>query len=177
MTGAEQVEDEVRAFWEVARVKARLNDLEVYTGVSGLGALQPPAWGFGATPEHADSLLALVLDGVKTSTAGALWDYEALEEEVTKVGDLAIILDGQANPRALIGFTEVDIVPFDQVTAEHAYAEGEGDRHPGEHHQQGCQAVQPAHRGGAHRGPRRAKATTWSSSWRVSRLMPRAIAA
>lgn len=128
MTGAEQVEDEVRAFWEVARVKARLNDLEIYTGVSGLGALQPPAWGFGATPEHSDSLLALVLDGVKTSTAGALWDYEALEEEVTKVGDLAIILDGQANPRALIGFTEVDIVPFDQVTAEHAYAEGEGDR-------------------------------------------------
>ena len=40
----EQVADEVREFWDVARVKARLNDLEIYTGVTGLGALQPPAW-------------------------------------------------------------------------------------------------------------------------------------
>lgn len=124
----EQVADEVREFWDVARVKARLNDLEIYTGVTGLGALQPPAWAFGATPEQADALLALVLDGTKTATAGALWDYEALEEEVPRPGDLAIILDGAAKPRALIGMTEVEVVPFDQVSAEHAHAEGEGDR-------------------------------------------------
>lgn len=128
MTGIEQDGDEVREFWDVARVKARLNDLEVYTGVTGLGALQPPAWAFGATAAQADALLALVLAGTKTATAGALWDYEAVDEEVPRVGDLAIILDGAARPRALIGLTTVDIVPFDQVSAEHARAEGEGDR-------------------------------------------------
>ncbi|NKF34599.1 ASCH domain-containing protein, partial [Pseudomonas sp. BGM005] len=29
----------------------------------------PGAWAFGATPAHADALLALVIDGVKTGTA------------------------------------------------------------------------------------------------------------
>ena len=31
----------------------------------------PGAWAFGATPDHADSLLALVLAGVKTGTASS----------------------------------------------------------------------------------------------------------
>lgn len=39
-----------------------------------------------------------------------------------------IILDGRGRPRALIETTEVEIVPFGEVTAAHAYAEGEGDR-------------------------------------------------
>ncbi len=36
----------------------------------------PEAWGFGATPEHADELLELVLAGIKVGTASSLWDYE-----------------------------------------------------------------------------------------------------
>lgn len=35
----------------------------------------------GGTPEQADRLLALVLDGTKTATASALWDYEAGGED------------------------------------------------------------------------------------------------
>jgi uncharacterized protein YhfF len=88
----------------------------------------PGAWAFGATPEHADGLLALVLSGVKTGTASALWDYEHSGDPVPAEGELSIILDGAGAPRAVIETTSVRIVPFDEVDAEHAHAEGEGDR-------------------------------------------------
>ncbi|WP_091228300.1 ASCH domain-containing protein [Microbacterium sp. 3J1] len=88
----------------------------------------PEAWAFGATPAHADDLLALVLEGRKTGTASSLWDYEATLDPVPRVGELSIVLDGSGVPRAVLETTDVVTVPFDRVTAEHAHAEGEGDR-------------------------------------------------
>lgn len=88
----------------------------------------PDAWAFGATADHADSLLALVLDGVKTGTASAVWDYEATGDRLPVEGELSIILDGTGAPRAVIETTSIRIVPFDEVDAAHAFAEGEGDR-------------------------------------------------
>ncbi|QMU96739.1 ASCH domain-containing protein [Microbacterium esteraromaticum] len=88
----------------------------------------PEAWAFGATPEHADELLALVLAGTKTATASSLWDYEHTGEALPAVGALSIILDGRGAPRALLETTAIDVVPFDRVSPEHAFAEGEGDR-------------------------------------------------
>lgn len=110
----------VAAFWREARAAA-----------PELPADPPAAervWGFGATPEHADGLLALVLAGVKTGTSGSLWDYEAEGEEVTRVGEHDVILDGSGTPHAIIQTLAVETVPFDEVTAEHAFAEGEDDR-------------------------------------------------
>ena len=93
---------------------------------------QPPPtdriWGFGATPEQADELLALVLAGVKTGTAGFLWEYEADDEALPTPGGLDVILDGSGAPRAVIETTAAEVLPFDEVTAEHAHAEGEDDR-------------------------------------------------
>lgn len=88
----------------------------------------PEAWSFGATPQHADDLLALVLAGTKTGTASALWDYEHSGDDVPAPGDYSILLDGAGTPRAVIETLEVEIVPFDRVSAAHAHAEGEGDR-------------------------------------------------
>lgn len=88
----------------------------------------PLAWAFGATREHADGLLALVLAGTKTGTASSLWDYEATGDPLPEIGELNIILDGAGQPRAVIETMSVDTVPFDEVTAEHAFSEGEGDR-------------------------------------------------
>ncbi|WP_084038931.1 ASCH domain-containing protein [Demequina sp. NBRC 110053] len=88
----------------------------------------PEVWAFGATPEHADGLLALVLEGAKTGTASSLWDLEHTGEAIPAVGDLSIILDGAGVPRALLETTRIEVVPFGEVDAEHAASEGEGDR-------------------------------------------------
>lgn len=107
----------VEEFWQECR--AVLPDLPGDT---------PEAWAFGATPAHADGLLGLVLDGTKTATASSLWDYEHEGESLPVVGELSIILDGRDTPRALLEVTAIDVVPFDEVTESHAYAEGEDDR-------------------------------------------------
>lgn len=117
MSGVEPGSSHLGAFWSTAR-----------SCIPDLPERMPEAWAFGATPEHADDLLALVLAGTKTGTASALWDIEADGESVPEVGELSIILDGRDRPRALIETTAIDIVPFSEVTAEHAHSEGEGDR-------------------------------------------------
>lgn len=88
----------------------------------------PEAWAFGVTPEHADELLALVLAGVKVGTASSMWDYEATGDPLPELGEFSILLDGRGVPRAVIETTALEVVPFDQVDAAHAYAEGVGDR-------------------------------------------------
>jgi len=119
--------EQIDAFWSAARHQTRTNPVPGYLGTYAGEALAPPAWAFGATPEQAEELVGLVLAGTKTATAGALWDYEHEDETLPRVGDLAIILDGAEHPRALIEITQVDVVPFDAVDAEHARLEGEGD--------------------------------------------------
>ncbi len=120
--------EEIDQFWAAARHQLRLNPVPGYLGTVASEVLPPPAWSFGATADVADALLQLVLAGTKTATAGSLWDYEAAGEQVPRVGDLSILLDGAGHPRALIKTTAVDVVPFEEVTAEHAWLEGEGDR-------------------------------------------------
>lgn len=107
----------LRNFWSEARA-----------AVPSLPGQIPEAWAFGATPEDANELLTLVLEGTKTATASALWDMEAEGEPVPQVGEASVILDGHGEPRAVIITTAVEIVPFAEVSAEHAHAEGEGDR-------------------------------------------------
>ena len=118
---------DVEAFWDLARFHANLNSAPTYFGPTTLEVVPPPAWAFGGSAEEADELLQLVLDGTKTATASALWDYEAEGEALPEVGSLSILLDGRGHPRALISTTEVEVVPFDEVDEEHARLEGEGD--------------------------------------------------
>ncbi|MBL3686015.1 ASCH domain-containing protein [Leucobacter zeae] len=96
--------------------------------VPGMPDARPEAWPFGATREHAEELLALVLAGTKTGTASSLWDYEHTGDPLPEAGELSIILDGDGAPRAVIETTDVRVIPFDEVSVEHACAEGEGDR-------------------------------------------------
>ena len=88
----------------------------------------PEAWSFGTGAEMADQLGRLVYDGVKTATCSLLWSYEAEGEALPQVGDLSIILDGEANPLCIIETTDIRIKPFNQVDDQFAYDEGEGDR-------------------------------------------------
>lgn len=88
----------------------------------------PEAWGFGATIDHANSLLALVVDGTKTGTASSGWDYAHDHSPLPQQGEFSILLDGSGTPRAVIETVDVRIVPFNEVSDEHAFAEGEDDR-------------------------------------------------
>lgn len=120
--------DLIAAFWEDAKHRARLSKIPGYFGPTPAESVPPPAWTFGATPEQADDLAGLVLSGRKTATSSALWDYQAEGEPLPEIGALGILLDGSDRPRALLRTEEVTVVGFDEVTAEHARLEGEGDR-------------------------------------------------
>ena len=95
---------------------------------TGFDKLSLPAWSFGNTPELADQLGTLVVQGVKTATSSLLWEYQAEGEALPQAGDLVIILDGAGQPLCIIEYLEVTVRPFDQVSEAHAFEEGEGDR-------------------------------------------------
>lgn len=118
---------DISEFWEHARTAAKLNPLHEYLGPRVHGTVPPEAWAFGDDPDMADRLVALVLDGTKTATTGALRDYEDSGEPLPEEGQLAIILDGAGKPRALVRTSGVRVCRFDEVDADHAAAEGEGD--------------------------------------------------
>lgn len=84
------------------------------------------AWAFGDAP---DTLVRLVLEGMKVATASA-YDLYALDESepMPKVGDYSVILDSQDNAVCIIKTIKLDVVPFNQVTSGFAFMEGEGDR-------------------------------------------------
>lgn len=86
------------------------------------------AWRFGYTKELADRLSDLVLLGTKTATASNYALYEIEHEPLPFVGKYNIVLDGDDIAKSIVVTTSVDIVPFDKVSAEHAFLEGEGDR-------------------------------------------------
>lgn len=83
------------------------------------------AWSFGA---EEDLLAKLVLQGQKTATASAYDLYQLGGEELPQVGTFDVILDSQDQAVCIIEITKVKVVPFKQVSAEHAFKEGEGDR-------------------------------------------------
>lgn len=86
------------------------------------------AWAFGDSPRLANELLELVLQGIKTGTASNDVLFEKQGLTLPFVGGHSILLDGYGAPRAIIETTHVETVPFNEVTAEFAYSEGEDDR-------------------------------------------------
>jgi uncharacterized protein YhfF len=87
-----------------------------------------PRWAFGDSPELADELLALVLDGKKTATCGPLWQYECEGAALPIPGERSIVLDGRGTPACVVETTEVAVRRFEDVDAAFASDEGEGDR-------------------------------------------------
>ncbi|WP_394152393.1 ASCH domain-containing protein [Vibrio maritimus] len=65
---------------------------------------------------------------MKTASCGlkAGWDVE--DEPYPQVGSYSLVLDWQQNPVCVIQLASVEVCPFNQVSEEFAYAEGEGDR-------------------------------------------------
>jgi uncharacterized protein YhfF len=101
-------------------------------------ATQPPdspyhgrtyvAEAFGDHPQLADELGALIVNGVKTGTCSALWEWEAEGNPIPEVGLISITLNGSGEPICIIETTEVTQRRFNEVDEDFAYSEGEGDR-------------------------------------------------
>lgn len=107
-----------RAFWEAFR-----------SAHPEIGPDTPyDVWHFGDDQELADTLYPLVLRGVKRATASLLWDYERESAALPAPGGYNVITNFAGAPQCIVQTTDVQVKPYDQVDAEFAFEEGEGDR-------------------------------------------------
>lgn len=83
---------------------------------------------FGDHAALADELLELVLTGRKTSTASLLAEYAWEAETPPGIGAHTVFCDGDGAPQVIVRTTGLALATFLDVDAEHAHAEGEGDR-------------------------------------------------
>ena len=82
----------------------------------------PNAWSFGNTPQMADELGELVLKGIKTATCSRY-----LGENVLDNAGLSIIVNSKGDILCLIETYELTIRRYQDVDADFAKAEGEGN--------------------------------------------------
>lgn len=85
-------------------------------------------WSFCDNEEDANTLVNLVISGIKTATSSLVWAYEAENEKLPKVGALSIITDWDGKPLCIIETVEAQVRTFNEVDDSFAYDEGEGDR-------------------------------------------------
>lgn len=84
------------------------------------------AWTYGG--EDPDLLAELTKAGTKTATASAYPSYVYEKCDLPHIGEYNIILNCSGTAVCITKTTRVYITPFKQVSADHAYKEGEGDR-------------------------------------------------
>ena len=83
--------------------------------------------GYGDSPALSESLLALIRSGRKRAGTGLLWAYEYDGQEISKTGDIEIVIDHLNQPALVTRITSAKVVAYDEITAEYAAIEGEGD--------------------------------------------------
>ena len=83
--------------------------------------------GYGDSPELSTEQLDLIKSGRKRAGTGLLWAYEHDREEIAKAGDLEIVVDHKNKPVLVTRIVSSKVVAFNEVTAEYAAIEGEGD--------------------------------------------------
>lgn len=82
---------------------------------------------FDLNERSANELLELVLAGSKRATASSLYYFENSGVKLPEPGDLSIVTDWSGTPRCVIETTEVQILPFQDVTYDLCKWEGEDD--------------------------------------------------
>lgn len=109
--------DEVAKYWEE------------FCRIRGVDPSSPyQVWFFGLDADQARELAALVLEGKKTATASQPWEYDDNPDDYPTVGTHSVVTDYDGNPLCVVRTTEVRVVPFNEVDAEFAFDEGEGDQ-------------------------------------------------
>lgn len=85
------------------------------------------AEGWGDGPAMADELSALIVQGLKTATCSALWEWQAERNPIPEAGLITIALDGRAQPLCIVETVEITIRKYNEVDSDFAHDEGEGD--------------------------------------------------
>ncbi len=85
-------------------------------------------WYFGNTAEMAKELGELVISGKKTATASLQKTNEIEPEKAPIDGGYSVVTDFEGNPICIIQTTEIRHLPFNEVDAQFAFDEGEGDQ-------------------------------------------------
>lgn len=97
-----------------------------YCLASGHSGPLPVVDQFGDTPDLADELLALVLDGTKQATCSLARDFGP--QDRPKPGDHWVITNGRGEAVCIIKTIKVECVRICDVTEDFARIEGEGDK-------------------------------------------------
>lgn len=114
----ESLPPELRPFWQAFLAsKPECQDARFYE-----------AFYFADSEVVANHLAALVLAGVKQATAALVWGLDAEGKKPPQPGDLSIVTDWPGRPQCVIQTLATEVVPFEEVTAEFAATEGEGDK-------------------------------------------------
>jgi uncharacterized protein YhfF len=119
LAGTVKADDLIRNYWEKFLASLPADSLFRKKTYS--------ADGFGDSPEMADELGRLVLNGKKTATCSSVWEWEAEGEAIPESGSIWIVLDGQGKPICITETYEVSLCAYNEVDANFARAEGEGD--------------------------------------------------
>lgn len=98
---------------------------DLFTKENNIDENNYEAWALGV---EADVLANLVVTGEKTATASAYPLYEVEDEPLPSAGEYSVILDSKDNAVCVIQTTKVYVIPFNEVTEEQAFKEGEGDK-------------------------------------------------
>jgi uncharacterized protein YhfF len=85
-------------------------------------------WFFGNSQKMARELAELVISGTKRATA-SLVEFNEKHPEVAPVNaGFSVVTDSEGVPLCVIQTTEIRHLPFDEVDAQFAFDEGEGDQ-------------------------------------------------
>jgi uncharacterized protein YhfF len=85
------------------------------------------AFFFGDSEALANELAELVLRGIKGATTASLWSVELEDRPLPKPGALSIVTNWEGEPLCVIETESVEIMQLNQVGADFAATEGEGD--------------------------------------------------
>lgn len=85
-------------------------------------------WSFSTDPAAATDKAELVRRGIKTASTALVDMYDQDNASIPHVGEYNIVMNGMGEPVCVVQLQVVEVTPFGQISEEHAYHEGEGDR-------------------------------------------------
>ena len=85
-------------------------------------------WFFGNNSKMARELVGSVLQGKKTATASLVEENKLNPESAPVPDGYSVVTDFEGNPQCVIQTTEIRHLPFDEVDAQFAFDEGEGNQ-------------------------------------------------